>query len=498
MAKRVSVGGNQTPDPSKTSAAHNTMAVRISLVNALLGGTQALRAASEHFLPRYEVESDNNYRARVERATLVNYFRRSIESLTGKPFSTPVKFEDDMPQELVDISEDIDRQGNSINVFARRSFREGLAKGLTHILVEFPNVAEMNPSSIEEEKQLGAEPYFVHIPPEAILAAYCEMRNGVEFLTHVRIYETETKRVGFDEDYIERVRVLEPGTWTVWRKRDKRWFIEDSGTTTLDFIPLLTFYADREDFMVARPPLYDLAELNLAHFQSSSDQRNILTVARFPILAGSGLQEEETQIKLGPKLLLTAKSPEGKYYYVEHTGKAIEAGRSDLKDMEEQMSILGIELLKKSGDATATAKAIDSAENLSMLQAFAMMFSDFLEQAYKIAAKWKQLPDAGSVTINTEFGIQIDNSDLATLVAVRATRDISRKTLLSEMERRGTLSDEFDADADQEELDSEDEKSITDQAFQEQLRQDGVLPTTTGAPPPDKKAPPTDSKDKGE
>src|SRR5690349_8717797 len=113
-------------DPSITSAAHDLMAPRIHLMNTLMGGTEALRAAGETYLPRFRAESEQNYLDRLGRSTLTNYFRRTVESLVGKPFSKPIVLGDDMPPELKTMAEDIDRQGNNIDVFAERSFRDCL------------------------------------------------------------------------------------------------------------------------------------------------------------------------------------------------------------------------------------------------------------------------------------------------------------------------------------------------------------------------------------
>lgn len=464
-------------DPSKPSLAHQLMAPRIDLVETLMNGTESLRAKGEAYLPKYERESDKNYKERLSRSVLVNYFRRTVESLVGKPFSKPVVIEDDMPKELVDLAENIDHQGNHLNVFARRVFRDGLVKGLTHIMVEYPNTEALGVQTKEDEDRINAKPYFVHIFPENVLAAHYEIRNGEEFLTHVRIYETETVRVEFDEMLVERIRVLEPGIWQLYQKnpKTKKWELESSGTTTLNYIPLVTYYSEKEDFMMARPPLTDLAYVNVAHYQSGSDQRNILTVSRFPMLAASGINEEESKTEVGPRQLLTCMDKDGKYYYVEHSGAAISSGREDLKDLEEQMSILGAELLKKSGNPTATAKAIDTAENTSLLQSMVLSFADSLERCFQIAADWMNLGvETGSIVINTDFGLTLDGQDLQALATARANKDISREAYLHELQRRGALSDDFDVEADAELLDKESEKALSDQVLSQRMMAEAV------------------------
>ena len=486
--------GRDKKDPSKTSSAYDVMEPRINLVNMLMAGTDALRAAGEDYLPKHSAESDANYNERKARSVLVNYFRRTVESLVGKPFSKEVVLGEDMPAPLKELAEDVDRQGNNINVFARRAFQDGLVKGLTHILVEFPNTAVEQPQTLEDEKQLGARPYFVLVPHENVLAAYSEYREGCEVLTHVRIWEEETRRDGFDEVTIQRVRVLEPGRWELWRKMARnKWEKEDEGVTTLSYIPLVTFYADREDFMVAHPPLTDLAHVNISHWQSGSDQRNVLTVARFPMLAGSGLNEEESVVKIGPRQLLTTISADGKFYYVEHSGAAIESGRLDMKDLEAQMAMLGVELLTKSGDMTATAKSIDTAENLSMLQAMILIFADTLERAFQIAAEWLSLgKDAGgSIKINTDFGLSLnDATDLTTLQAARTAKEISHETFIHELQRRGVLSEDFDMEEDQKQMTAEKQANIVDMAFTNKLQQEGVLPKPTLPQSGDQQQPP--------
>ncbi len=470
--------GDKKKNPRTTSAIHDQMQPRIDLVNVLLGGTEALRLQAKTYLPKHEAESELNYQSRLDRAVCTNYFQRTIESLTGKPFATPMILSEDMPPAISDLVVDIDHQGNNLDVFCRKVFRDGLAKGLTHILVEFPDTENLGVQTLEDEVQINATPYFVHIPPENIIAAYAEYRNGAEFLTHVRILESEIIQDGFSEVTIEHIRVLEPGSWTLYRKGDNdKWQLESSGKTTLDFIPLVTFYSKREDFMLAMPPLMDLAYMNVAHWQSSSDQRNALTVARYPILAASGVDETEANIKIGPKQLLTASNADARYYFVEHSGASINAGRQDLEDMKDEMSILGIELLKKSGNPTATAKAIDTAENMSMLQALVLVFCNAIDRCFKIAAGWVNLDNGGSVHIDSDFGLKLnDSGDLLALQWARQFAEISHEAYLLELKRRGTLSEDFDPVKDQKHIEEEKTRNTAEAVFQQGLVNDGSLP----------------------
>jgi hypothetical protein len=267
----------------------------------------------------------------------------------------------------------------------------------------------------------------------------------------------------FEESTVIRIRVLEPGRWTLWKKEEKNWIVESSGVTTLDEIPLLTFYADREEFMIARPPLTDLADLNIAHWQSSSDQRNILTLTRFPLLAGSGLNDEEANIKIGPNKLLTSQSKDGKFYYVEHSGAAIAAGRKDLQDLKEEMAVMSVQLLQRTGTVTATEKAIDTAQSTSALQDIALRFGDFLERCFYMAGKWLGLKNdnVGSVSLNTDFNLSDSaQADLTALIQLRTMKEISHEQFIIEMKRRNFIAEDFDTEADIEQLQKEEDRQL--------------------------------------
>jgi hypothetical protein len=451
-------------DVATPSSAYQRMAPRWELAEALLGGTEAMRAAGDKYLPRHEKESETNYQNRLQRATLLNMFEDTVGKLSGKPFEDDMVL--DVPAQLEEILKDVDLQGTAVQPFCRTWFRTAWAKCFAHVLVDMPIVERQLdaagkpiPRTLEDDRTEGKRPYWVLIRPENVLAAYATTENGREVLQHVRILETSIERDGFDEVCVQRIKVLEPGHWYTWiyNAQEKEWVQEDEGLTGLDEIPLRTFYTGRrEGLMEGKPPLTDLAHLNIAHWQSTSDQRNVLTVARFPILAASGLGDGNVDI--GPNKYLTTEDPQGKWYYVEHTGAAIEAGRKDLEDLENQMASYGAEFMrKKPGNETATARALDSSETQSDLAASVKTFRDCVEECLQLTAKWMSLEDGGTVQISYVDSEDngADAPELTALTEMRKNRDISRKAMTDEMKRRGVLSEDYDVEEDQALLDDE-------------------------------------------
>jgi hypothetical protein len=478
-------------DPSSTSLEHDLMAPKWDKVDTLLGGTEAMRAAGLKYLPRHQDETDLGYEARRVGNVLLNRTEHTLENLVGKPFSEPIKLDDKLPDAIKALLEDIDLQGNSLDVFCRQWFLEGMAKAFCHVLVDFP-IKDSSVQTQDDQRKAGLRPYWCLIQPENVLAARSEMIQGVETLVHVRIMESYTEPVGFVDVPRRRIRVLEPGTVTLYKPeldkdgKEKRgqngkaiWRQDgEPFASDLPFIPLLTFYAHRDGFMLGKPPIEDLADLNITHWQSNSEQRHILTVTRFPILACSGAggpeEDDSDDITISPNKVLYVKNPQGKIYYVEHTGASIESGRKDLEQLEHQMADYGASFLrKKTGNQTATAAALDTAEADSALASIVKVFEGSVEHALWITAQWLKLGEDFDtcVELNTEWSGQEGDmsSSLDALQKARDKKEISRVTFLGVLKDWGLLPDDFDVEEDAKALDEERWRILTPQEIQQIL-----------------------------
>lgn len=439
------------------------------MIDTLLGGTEEMRRAGTLYLPQHPQESPIGYQNRLSRSILLNVFELTVQHLAGRPFTEKLKIVDLLP-ELVDYMEDVDTLGTTIDSFCQAWFKNSLSKGFSHVLVDMPALEEGNVvRTLEDDRKDKRRPYLVHILPENVIYARCEIINGQEVLTHVRIREQISIPNGFTETIIDQIRVLEQGHVQIWRNakdqkrsnaRDK-WVMFKEWDVALQEIPLLTFYTGRTGFMMAKPPLLDLAYMNVAHWQSTADQMNVLTVARFPMLAASGISDEEGIIKVGPNQILTTTDSQGKFYYVEHTGAAIEAGVRDLIHLEEKMAAYGAQFLKQQPDrASATSRVLDSAEVTGGLGAMVNNFSEAVENVFNLMAKWlgATIPAAssGQVELDTSYGLdETTQWELQVLQLTRQGRDISRKAYLEELMRRRVMSQDYDIEKDVEQIQQE-------------------------------------------
>jgi len=451
--------------------AYKRMKKHEPMIAALMGGTAAVRALGETFLPRNTAESVKNYENRLSTAFLTPFFSTNVKKMAGKVFAKAPTLSEDMDEKIRLYCDDIDMQGNNLHCFASDALAEVIAYGMGWILVDFPIVSPEQTRTVAEEKLSGARPYWNYLHFSQV--PYVKRNSVSKQIEEAIVIEFVEVVNGSSVDVEKRFRVLRPGSWELWResaesKKSNKTAYEliDSGITTIDFVALVPLFAGRiGSGFEAVPPLLDMAYLNIAHYQGRSNQQNALTVAQFPILAASGWRPEEPTtnaagvpnnndpIAIGPRKLLHADDPQAKFYFVEHTGAAIEAGRNYLSDIKDEITIQGLQLLMPRADTaakTATESSNQQDDTLCELERIAKSYQDALNQALMFTAKWVRSDKPGSIALNGRFDLPRGASDQNTLLSMRQNGDLSRGTLYAEMQRRGVLSDSFNPDDEKE------------------------------------------------
>lgn len=437
--------------------AYNAMLPNWQMVDTLKGGTNAMRAARKQYLPQWPKEDKEDYEIRLQSAVLYPAFSQTIENMVGRVFIKPVVLGDAVPPALVEQAKDIDLQGNNLNVVAAQWFDEALSYGLSHVLIDYPRV-ESPPRSLAEERRLGGRPYCTIINPKQVIGWRSARIDGVQRLTQVRIKEVVTEDDGeWGVVEIEQIRVLRRGGFRVYRRASgdrAEWVLYDEGEMSVPDIPLVTLYTGRTGFMTAKPPLLELAHLNVKHWQSQTRQDTNLHIASNPILFFTGIEEDS--IKFGSRYAITSSDADAKASYIEHTGTAIDAGRQSLEDLKDEMREAGARMLRKGQAAskTATESRDDTIAEQSQLGRMAQSLEDAIDLLLQFMADWQGLEkDAGAVQVNDDFEVDvISDASVQVLVTMATSGLLSHRTLFAELQRRGLLSDDLDWESEQERI----------------------------------------------
>lgn len=428
------------------------------MIDDILAGPERIRERSISYLPKYGSEGDVEYKRRLMQAPWRPEFADILQSLASKPFGKEIALGDKASNRVKELVEDIDQRGSNLTAFARGVFRNGIAKGVHGILVDYPSLSPAR--TVAEERQAGARPYWVTIRAEDILALYTKFVGGREIVDHVRIRETAKVRDGFEEKLVSRVRVLEPGRWELWEATDKVgdedvYTKVDEGVVTLGVVPLALFWTgEREGAQFVRPPLAALANMQIELYRKLSRQDEIETYAGSPMLQAKGIAgpgPADAPLEIGPKRVLFAppgvEGRETGWSYIQPDADVLTEIRDSVKQTADDMRRLGMQpLVQQSGGITATASSIEGAKAHSTVEAWALNLKDVLEQAFEFTAKWLGEPEGVEVEVNTDFSVQpYAQAPLDALHKARQRGDISLRTYWSGLRRFDVLAPDFDA-----------------------------------------------------
>ncbi len=443
---------NSTATVATPSYPYNVMSNKWRLVETLRGGTESMRAAGTYYLPKEPRETKEAWEFRLARTFLYNLYWRTVTSLTGLAFIKPVVVSG-VPKELEYLEFNFNGSGNSISEVAYALCLDSVHYGLVHATMDFPKT-DGEAKSLGEFKSAGYRPYCNHVNPTNLIGWRNKVKPGVPILDQIRVKESVTVPSNVNEwsdkelSYVKVVRAEYTEVYVYDPEYpDAEYDLVDITENTLGYIPLATAYSNKTGFMTALPTLYDLAQTNLRHYQSSSDQNNILHVARVPFLhAGGFLEDELTGAEIGANRMIVSSSPDSFIKHVEHSGKAIGAGRQDLMDLENQMATLGADMLisKGVGRMTATARKIDQSESMSTLQLTLRSVEQMLEQLYVMAGHWLGI-DATKVSVSIGDDLSVANEPNPTnaLIALVDSGLITDEQAIEEGKRQGILSSYF-------------------------------------------------------
>jgi hypothetical protein len=407
------------------------------LIEALLQGTYGIRKKHRKYLPQEPRELDEAYDNRLLRSTLAPYYVRLERMLAGMLTRKPVRLED-VADVITEQLFDVDLQGNDLNVWTYETARKCIRYGHVGVLVDAPKAGE------------NGRPYWTQYTPRDILGWRSEIKDGKQILTQLRLMEEITVPDGlYGEKQLQQVRVLTPGAFEIHQKDKKGDFVlVDEGNTSLSEIPFAVAYANRVGVLESRPPLADIAELNLKAFQVQSDLDNQLHISAVPMLAIYGFPQSAEEISAGPGEAM-ALPESARAEYIEPGGNSYNAQFQRLDQIASQINELGLAAVlgQKLSAETAEAKRIDRSQGDSTMMVIAQQMQDLIDNCLSFHAQYMQQAQAGSSFINRDFlATRLEPQEIQSLLQLYTAGTITQETLLNQLSAGEVLGDEFDVE----------------------------------------------------
>ena len=447
IVSSTSVGGIDSPF-TRTRAVLDMMK-GWEIMKAVTEGTEYLRENSEAFLPLEPREDYDAYLARVNRAVFSPFTQRLIRAATGLVLRKPITLTGD-PYWTEMFKMDVDGCGSDLDEYARRILMCSLTYGQSHILVDYP--APAGALSLAEERQQNRRPYWIEVDPNNLYGWRLDRESNYGNLIQARIAEKAVLPDGdFGEKVYDQIRVIEPGRYRVFRKKeqieemydvsdnsvtgnfemglaDKDYKQVESGNFSLGEIPLVTVYSGKTENLVSKPPLLDIAYLNLAHFQRQADLIHSLHVASQPMLVMEGYDDQTKDLAISVNYAM-ATQPGNKVYYVEPASSAFDAQSAEIKELQMQMATLGISTLsqQKFVAESADARRLDRVDTNSMLAMVSMELEQKLQKCFNLSAEYVGI-EPPEVKISRDFDIErLIGQDITALTSLFDQQVIDRE-----------------------------------------------------------------------
>jgi hypothetical protein len=444
-------------DPSIKSNAVAQMHARNKKIDALLGGTEAMRKAGKSFLPQEDAESDTKYARRLNMSVLYPAYEQTVSQMVGRTFAKPLIVEK-VADGLKDYLSNIDLRDNDIDGFCSKWFYDAMAHGSSYVIVDFPIAGDNR--SINDDKQLGLRPYVSHVPFSSVLGWRSEMRDNVEVCTQFRYRSVVIEPDGkFGEKQIEQVTVMTPGHVTVYRQGDDGWYQHSDAEQKIDgqllsCVPVVAFTPERTGFFEGKPVLENLADLNIRHWQARSDQDYLVHFISMPLMFYLGESEIE-KIVAGTGTMLRL-APGEQMGFIEHSGRAVEAGWAGLDRIEADMKVAGAKLLTRTKLAMTDSQAKEEqSKEVSLLRHYANLFESAIDAALKLMSMWKSSKEPSHVEISGNLESDDTVEGMNVVMTLNTNDIISNQTTFEEAKRRGVISSQASWEEEVERLENE-------------------------------------------
>lgn len=417
-----------------------------------VAGAHAIKKKGKQYLPELPGHRDRpeDYKDYLQRTLFLGASGRTVQGLSGAVFRKAPVMEAPSNTAVAAVLDDVTGTGVAWERQAQDVLDEVLTTGRVALYV----------THTQEEPVEGGRPFVTMIRPEEIINWKVGNLNGKTQLLWVvlREMEEEVEDDPYAPKEVEQYRLLrldgENGTQVftvdIYRENkdalndEERWVLVDSivpkrRSRPLDYIPLYFCGPTNTEPSVEKPPVLDLVDANLNHYQQNADYRNVLFFCAAGCTAWVAGFDTDKELRLGGSTAWVTSNEDAKVGFLEFTGQGAQPLVDSLEKLEHYMAYMGSRLLaqpKKAVEAAETHRLRTSAEQVTV-QSIAQTVGQVLGEAYSDLAGWVTgTPNTITVALNTDLSeAMLDAPMLTALVAALQGGAISSETFLWNLQR---------------------------------------------------------------
>lgn len=407
-------------------------------IETLLAGERALKDQGETYLPRLTGQDSSEYAKYIQRSSLFNATSRTLQGLVGAVIRKEANINTDKAN--MELLNSITLARQSIHEVIRITVERILAYGFFGILVDMPPGENTN----------GAIPYLALYNARSILNWRTEIAGTEEKLVMLTLLEKVSEQGAdeFEVKEVEQIRhcFIDPTskkyTQQIYRKDEKgeNWvayqdpIIPVRRGISSDEIPFVFFNALSASPDPTKPPLLDLANMNIKHWQISADYYHGLHFCAMPTPWAAGFALGQGDLYIGAEKAWVTDNADAKCGFLEFTGQGLQALEKSLDKIEKLMAVIGARLLEEQKMGVEAARAIElrTSGDAATLVSIVSAAEEGIGRVMKFLDEWR----TGSVSkteieMNRSFVSQkLTSQDLTALLQAVQAGQISQDTFL--------------------------------------------------------------------
>lgn len=394
------------------------------VVRDCVEGSDTIKAAGQTYLPmasgRDREEREARYRAYKQRAVFVNFTGQALEFMHGLIFRRCPSITTGTALITNGLTANVDRKGRSLYQFASDTTYDVMQTGFGGYLLDMPPANGVTNQA--EAEKVGIRPYIKYYTAENVCWWDYREINGAEQLCTVVLKEqvcvtSEDFMHSYEDHY--RVLRLDKVTGEYYQTLYTPVFNEKGEIDKYDTVDVeITVQGEKIYYLPfvmlpyeepEKPMLYDMALMNIAHYQSTADYKNGVRMTTIPTgyITGYTERDEEDgdEITLGGDTFLTEANPDAKFGTLVFSGEGLSHAEKDIEKIESQIAGLFIKDLapEKKASETAEAAYVHRAGENAKLATFARNMSIKLTKIMQMYQEWNGLDPDVEIELNYDY-----------------------------------------------------------------------------------------------
>jgi len=404
----------------------------LSVVDDLYNGSSTIKSKGAAYLMPFVDEDQVTFDRRLKLATFYNFFSKSVDGLSSSLLRKQPQIDYKVKDET--FLSNVDGKGSSIQSFINDLSTKAIIDGMDYIWVDSQRID----GTLSLDMALDVKPYFKILRRSDVINKSLSFESGSAVLKQIVIRQTiSVQKNEFESQDKDVYVVLREHEGLVYEEVNGKFKLIDEWVNDLGYIPVIPVYAAKTGYLTAKIPMYDLAEMNLDHYNAYSEYRSNLRLSAVPVAQiyaeqnpdNKTSKQDNVSIGLSKVLLFDDKSKEG-FEWASTDSNAPKNLLASVEGIEKRLNSEAVSILNGDTFNTATeAKIADKNGNKFLLE-LAYSLEDALNAAFRVVSDYIGRDLSITVETSKDFdSLALDPQVVDRYLAMHRDGIISKDTL---------------------------------------------------------------------